>query len=241
VPKAVLLDLDDTILDDSSKVNECWREACVTGAESSAGIDAQAMLAAIDSTAKWYWGDPDRHRIGRLDLDAARRHVVRTALQTIGVDDMDLAARVADEYSRRRDEGMEPLSEAIETVRWLRDRGCQLALLTNGAGPAQRRKIERFSLAPLFDEILIEGEVGFGKPDPRIYTLALERLGVEAADAWMVGDNLVWDVDQPQRMGLFAIWIDRRGGGLRASDVRPNRIVRALSELRGVEMTGRDE
>jgi hypothetical protein len=49
-------------------------------------------------------------------------------------------------------------------------------LLTNGGSKGQRLKIDRFDLAPLFDAILIEGEVGFGKPDPRIYTKALEAL-----------------------------------------------------------------
>lgn len=232
LPRAVLLDLDDTILDDSGKVDACWREACQECANEAEAVDAQTLRAAIDATAKWFWSDPERHRIGRLDLAEARRHVVRLALRSLGVDHDRLAVRVADEYSRRRDEGMEPLADAIDTVRWLRERGCRLALLTNGTGPAQRRKIDRFSLAPLFDEILIEGEVGFGKPDPRIYTLALERLAVTAAEAWMVGDNLEWDVWQPQRMGLLGIWIDRNGTGLTTDDVRPNRVVRALSELR---------
>lgn len=235
LPKAVLLDLDDTILDDSGPIDACWREACFAHTRAVAGPDPAVLLAAIEKTAKWYWSDAERHRIGRLDLDAARREVVTMALATIGVDDPPLAARVAGTYSQRRDEGIEPLDDAIDTVQWLRTSGCRLALLTNGTGPAQRRKIDRFELAPLFDEILIEGEVGFGKPDPRIYTLALERLGVAASDAWMVGDNLVWDVAQPQRMGVFGIWIDRSGKGLRETDtVRPGRIVRGLSELREI-------
>ena len=42
-----------------------------------------------------------------------------------------------------------------------------LAMITNGASATQRAKIERFHLAPYFDHILIEGELGFGKPEPR--------------------------------------------------------------------------
>ncbi len=67
----------------------------------------------------------------------------------------------------------------------------------------QRSKINRFGLADLFDLILIEGEVGFGKPDPRVYERALESLGVAAGDTWMVGDNLEWDVAEPQRQGIL--------------------------------------
>ena len=133
----------------------------------------------------------------------------------------------------QRAAGFEPFPGALDTVRWLRQSGCRLALVTNGSGEMQRGKIVRFGLASLFDAILIEGELGFGKPDPRIYKQALEELSVTAADTWMVGDNLDWDVAQPQRMGILGIWVDARGTGVPdTSDVRPDRVVRGLSDLR---------
>ena len=103
---------------------------------------------------------------------------------------------------------MAPLPDAIETVRWLRNRGLRLALLTNGAGAAQRAKIARFGLTDLFDAILVEGEVGAGKPDERVYRRALELVGTNPPETWMIGDNLEWDVAAPQRLGMRGIWID---------------------------------
>lgn len=230
---AVLLDLDDTILDDSSLVDLCWDEACAGHAGDLAPISTQVVVDAIRKTSRWYWGDHERHRAGRLELNAARREVVRLALLEIGIVNASLAAAIGDAYSHRRDVSMEPLPDAVETVRWLRGAGARLALLTNGAGPAQRRKIERFGLADLFDAILVEGEVGFGKPDERIYRRALHELDVRPSDAWMIGDNLEWDVAAPQRLGVFGVWIDVRGRGLpENSAVRPDRIVRSLSEVR---------
>jgi putative hydrolase of the HAD superfamily len=227
LPTAILLDLDDTILDDSSAIESCWRRAC---APEPIG---DALFDAIGTSSKWYWGDPDRHRTGRLELNAARREVVRLALTSLGIDDPACAARVGDAYSRGRDAEMVPLPDAIDTVEWLRSQRCRLAMLTNGASDAQWQKITRFGLTDLFDAILVEGEVGFGKPDERIYCLALERLGVEPSQAWMAGDNLEWDVATPQRLGIFSIWIDRHGRGLPGdARVRPDRIVRSLSELR---------
>ena len=234
-PRAVLLDLDDTILDDSSLVHESWREACAGHADRLAPLDTVSVVDEIRKMSKWFWDDPDRHREGRLQLDAARREVVRLALTKLGVEDDDLARRIGDAYGHRRDVGMEPLPDAIDTVRWLRDSGRRLALLTNGAGEAQRRKIVRFALTDLFDAILVEGEVGFGKPDERVYERALSVLDVKPSDAWMVGDNLEWDVAAPQRLGLAGIWIDARGRGLpQHSSVRPDHIIRSLSELRSL-------
>jgi putative hydrolase of the HAD superfamily len=233
LPRAVLLDLDDTILDDSGDTERCWRDACRAHAGELGELDPEALHDAVVRVRDWYWGDPDRHRTGRLDLDAARREIVRMSLAGAGIDAPNLAARIADRYGSEREAGMRLFDDAIETIRWLREGGCRLALLTNGGGPAQRRKVERFALAEWFDAVLIEGELGYGKPDERVYRLALERLGVAPGDAWMAGDHLEWDVAAPQRLGIRGIWIDGRGAGLPPGyPARPHRIVRRLSELR---------
>ena len=160
---------------------------------------------------------------------------MRLALVELRIEDVSLAAAIGDAYSHRRDIGMAPLPDAIDTVRWLRESGRRLALLTNGGGPAQRKKIVRFGLAELFDVILIEGEVGFGKPDERIYHRALGALGVTASEVWMAGDNLEWDVAAPQKLGISGVWIDVRGRGMPTNgDARPDYVVRSLAELRSL-------
>ena len=61
----------------------------------------------------------------------------------------------------------------------------------------------------------------------------LAALDVPAADAWMVGDNLEWDVAGPQREGITGIWIDaRRTGVPNGHAVRPDRIINRLADLR---------
>ena len=108
----------------------------------------------------------------------------------------------------------------------------KLALVTNGAADTQRAKVERFELTHRFDHIQIEGEHGFGKPDERAYRHAMQVLGVTASETWMIGDNLEWEVEVPQRLGIYAIWIDVHGEGLPAdTTVKPDRIIRSLTEL----------
>lgn len=232
LPRAVLLDLDDTILDDSRNVSTCWRGACFAHAPAMGAADPGLVYETIERTRAWYWADPERHRLGRLRLADARRDVVLVSLSNLGLDRPDLAEAIAGHYQAARERDLEPIEGSVETVRWLRERGCRLALLTNGDGRAQRVKIDRFQLGPLFDHVLIEGEMGFGKPDRRVYDLALERLGVEPTEAWMVGDNLEWDVVAPQSLGISGIWIDGSGRGLPADlPSRPARILRRLSEL----------
>ena len=235
-PRAVLLDLDDTIVDDTSGAESGWIDACNDCCSHLPVSSATALLNQIHQTREWYWSDPERQRLGRLNLDATRREIVALAFRELGLEDDGLSAQIGDRYSCRRDACLSLVAGAVETLHWLRECRCRLALLTNGASVAQRKKIDRFGLAPLFETILVEGELGFGKPDPRIYQLALERLKMATADACMIGDNLEFDVAQPQRLGIRGVWIDLKGAGVPSgASVQPDLVVGSLRELRHVE------
>ncbi len=75
----------------------------------------------------------------------------------------------------------------MEFIRRLRAR-VQVGMITN-AWPGVRHALETtFAIAGTFDPLIVSAEVGMAKPDPRIYQLALERLGVEPAEAVFVDD-----------------------------------------------------
>ncbi|MBN1428458.1 MAG: HAD family hydrolase [Anaerolineae bacterium] len=232
LPSAIFLDMDDTILNATGSVDCCWREACETYAPQLMPFTSDALNAAIRAYSSWYWNDADRHRRGRLQLELARREIVEEALRRLGIDRRDIAYQLADRYSTLREAAIEPFPGAIDTLHRLRDRGSRLALLTNGNAISQRRKIDKYGLSSFFEIILIEEEFGVGKPDQRIYLHALEQMKVGPDEAWMVGDNLEWDVAGAQQVGITGIWIDLEGAGLlQSSIVKPDRIIRSLAEL----------
>ena len=167
-----------------------------------------------------------------MDMKVARQSVARRGLQSVGIDDESLARALAVAYARHRDARLALLPGALETVRRFKAAGCALALVTNGSRRTQRMKIDRFGLEPIFDAIFVEGELGFGKPDPRVYELALSRLGHSPADTWMVGDHLEWDVAAPQKHGIYGVWVNASGTGVpRDSTVRPDLTIRSIAEL----------
>ena len=96
-------------------------------------------------------------------------------------------------------------ADGVEAVGRLRGRGVKVALLSNGASATQRGKLERLGLAEAFDEVVISGEVRLKKPEPAIFRLTLRRLGVEAAEAWMIGDDPERDLHPAKRLGLKAV------------------------------------
>jgi putative hydrolase of the HAD superfamily len=229
--KALLIDLDDTLLDYSGGVDECWTAACETGA-GSAGIDTAALVEAVRKARRWFWDDPERHRRERVNMMTAWGKIVAHGLERMGAPNASLAATVAEEFAARRWDAMRLFPGVTDALGRLRDGGVALALVTNGDKSQQRAKIERYDLGGYFDVIQIEGEFGAGKPEEIVYRHVLGLLGVPAREAWMVGDHLEWDVAAPQRLGLCGVWVDRAGTGLaEGSAVRPDRVIREFREI----------
>ena len=234
LPRAMLIDLDDTILSAYGRPEIAWNVIAAEFAEEFAPLAPQQIAAAVVESARAFWSNAEA--AWRMRLGEARQEVVRggfAALAATGptLSD-DLAIRLADRFTAYRDAQMFVFPGAHATIDALKSRGIRLALVTNGAAAIQRAKIERFALAHRFDHIQIEGEHGFGKPEERAYRHAMDALGVAATDTWMIGDNLEWEVEVPQRLGIYAIWIDTHGDGLpEGSTVRPDRIIRSLTEL----------
>ena len=235
LPSAMLIDLDDTILSAYGRPDIAWNNVATEFASELAPLSPQQVAAAIVQSGRKFWASAAAE--WRLKLAKARHEVVRggfSALAAAGHTalSMDLALRLADRFTAYREEQMFIFPGAHEAIDALKAYGVKLALVTNGAADAQRAKIERFALTHRFDHIQIEGEHGFGKPDERAYRHAMQALGVTAPETWMIGDNLEWEIEVPQRLGIYAIWMDAHAAGLPAgSTVKPDRIIRSLTEL----------
>jgi putative hydrolase of the HAD superfamily len=234
LPRAMLIDMDDTILSAYGRPEIAWNNVAAEFAGEFAPLPPQQVAAAVLDSARKFWSAAGAE--WRLKLEEARQIVVTdgfAALATAGhALPADLAIRLADRFTAYREEEMFVFPGAHDAIDALKARGVKLALVTNGAAVPQRAKVERFELAHRFDHIQIEGEHGFGKPEERAYLRAMEALGVTASDTWMIGDNLEWEIVAPQRLGIYAIWMDVHGEGLpEGSIVKPDRIIRSLAEL----------
>lgn len=102
--------------------------------------------------------------------------------------------------------------EAADVLRHLSS-SFALALVSNFDHPKHLRKIlDHHELTQFFDAVVISGEVGIKKPDPRIMSMAVDSLGLKAESCIYVGD-----IEDDERCavsaGMRAITIDRRGPG----------------------------
>jgi putative hydrolase of the HAD superfamily len=232
LPKGLLFDLDDTLLAFDAVANPTWQRLCETYAHRYTLGDPTQLYNAIQVVRTWYWSDPRRHKWARHNLGQLRREIVRRAFVTLGIDNLTLAHAMADTYAVEREALIDLFPRVEETLQYLVEPQVALALLTNGAAQHQRQKVQRFGLERFFTTILIEGELGYGKPEEAVYRQAMENLGLTPDAVWSVGDHLEWDVAAPQQLGIFGIWHDVRAQGLPpTSPVVPDRIITSIAEL----------
>ncbi len=226
-----LLDLDDTLLVDhrvSEEVLEgLGREVGVEGLPEGVRRKAEEFFRQ----APFYpWAEGIGHsalealwaRYSTPGLEALgewawpfRERVFREALRELGGPE-ERARELAEAFFRER--RRYPLfPEVPEFLGALRARGAFLVLLTNGVPDLQREKLFGAGLGEAFDLTLISGEVGLGKPDPRLFRMALCAFGVGPEEAVMVGDNPGRDIQGAWLSGIKAVFVDR---GHRPKDPR---------------------
>ena len=238
-PKAILFDLDDTLISPHHHRTFFWHEAIqdIWKQKEAHGVpepkDIDDLVNKIDLSAADFWSEPDRHKSGRLDIRTARFTIIDNAIGSDERYDRNTRWLIADRCGALMFDKTTLFPDAISTLKNLKLEGIKLALVTNGASEAQRAKINKFDLEQYFLHVQIEGEAGVGKPELQAYKIAMEKLNVVATETWMVGDNIDWEVIAPQKLGIFSIWRDPRGNGIlpEGTSAKPNRIITKLAQL----------
>ena len=108
----------------------------------------------------------------------------------------------------------------------------RLAVVSNfDYTPTARGVLEREGIADLFDIILVSDEVGWRKPKPLIFEMALGRLDVVAGEALFVGDRIDIDVAGAQGVGMGSAWVNPERTALPPDVEPPDYEIRDLGEL----------
>lgn len=220
---AISFDGDGTLWDFESSM----RAALALAAESinEAGIShagepvTPGWLAAVrGEVATW----PELHEAG---MDVIRFVAFAEALQRMSPVRPELAAPLCERYFDDRFAVLRPYPDVVDAIAALHER-FPLAVVTNGnTHPA------RLDLGERFAEVVLAVECGIHKPDPGIYTLAAELLGIDPSACLHVGDHPHEDVDAARRAGMRTVWLNRDGREWPAELPPPDAELRDLSEL----------
>ena len=113
-------------------------------------------------------------------------------------------------YARAYYESERATPGSIELLQTLKTKYA-LGVISNNLLEEQLKKMHRIGVGKYFDSFAISEEVGYAKPDPRIFEIALERAGVKSEEAVLIGDSWTNDIIGAKNAGILPIWFNRKG------------------------------
>ncbi|MER2090009.1 MAG: HAD family hydrolase [Sporosarcina sp.] len=252
--KAIIFDLDDTLLWDEKSVETAFIKTCEHAAgvhtlnpaelEKAVRLEARTLYATYDTyefTQKiginpfeGLWGtfddEGDLFQKMKEIVPEYRKEAWTKGLQRVGISDKELGNNLAELFPQERKKNPFLYEETFKVLDSLKYK-YKLILLTNGSPSLQQTKLEITSeLVPYFDKIIVSGAFGIGKPDASIFQHVLAESGVTADEAIMVGDNLMTDILGASRVGMCSVWINR-GNKQPSEEVTPTYEIDHLEKL----------
>ena len=147
------------------------------------------------------------------------------ALEALGIASGTLRARLMDLYL-----ALDAFPEVPEMLRRLKAAGVKTAILSNGSPRMLAAAVAHAKIGALLDAVLSVEEVGIFKPHPKVYRLAVDRLGVPAATIAFQSSN-GWDAYGAAAFGMRVVWCNRSGQRRERLPAPPEREIRTLAEL----------
>jgi len=147
------------------------------------------------------------------------------ALETLNIEKPGLRDRLMTLYLT-----LETFPEVAATLQRLKRAGLQTAILSNGSPKMLDAAVNGNGLQDLLDRVLSVEAVGVYKPHPKVYQLAVDRLGVPASAISFQSSN-AWDAYAAAAFGMRVVWCNRYGQRRERLPGNPDREIRTLSEL----------
>lgn len=256
--KAVLFDLDDTLLWDDRSVKEAFQATCAEAAkhyqvnpdqlEEAVRREARALYESYETFpftrmiginpfeglwAHFTQGKQEEFRKLQALAPQYRTESWTRGLKALGIDDKELGYKLGELFPAERRNRPIVYEETFEVLDQLKDR-YQLLLLTNGSPDLQQEKLAGVpGLAPYFNHIVISGDFGQGKPAGAIFEHAMGLLGIQADEGVMIGDKLTTDILGSNTIGMRNMWINRHGLQ-RTDEIVPSYEIKSLREIQTI-------
>ena len=232
----VLFDLGDTLLYFDGAWDEVIAEARQAMLESLRrdGLRLEdSFLDAFYARMQAYYRERDTEFIERTMQYHLEHALVEAGLANTPA---QVVARALEELHNVTQAHWIPEADALPTLERLQAEGYRMGLVSNAADdPNTQELVDKGGFRPFFEVILSSAAEGIRKPNPRIFQAALDRMGVQAGQAVMVGDTLGADVLGARNAGIYSIWITRRAdtpaNRAHAGTIRPDATIATLAQL----------
>ncbi|MBP7694871.1 MAG: noncanonical pyrimidine nucleotidase, YjjG family [Bacteroidales bacterium] len=196
-----LFDLDNTLWDFEGNARECITELIERHGLGAYIPDPAAFYDMYRTSNKQLW---EMYEAGEITQQKLRDVRFVITLEQAGVPHAgSLGPVFGEQYLELMPKKTNLVPHAREVLEYLQRKGCKMALLSNGFKQVQYHKVRNSGLDPFFENrIFISEEVGYHKPNPKIFIAAITSVNGKKKETIMVGDNFLTDIEGAQVFGI---------------------------------------
>ncbi len=227
IVRAVFFDVGNTLLHPHPSVSAVCQEVLLDEGHERDIEAIEAFMPLVDAYYEDRYRADDTFWTDEKQTSSVWVGMYTVLCRELGIADRaeHIARRVYDEFGRP--ERWRAYDDVAPTLRRLKAEGVRTGIISNW-DRRLRGLLEGLGIADLLDTIVSSADVGLRKPDPRIFELACEQVGVEPRESLHVGDHHYADLLGASAVGMRGVLIDRHGGMPTIGGVRP---MRTLDEL----------
>jgi len=170
----------------------------------------------------------ERYRNGFIRQEELRIKRMILALLDFKIADEELAKELSARFLDLLPTRTILFPHAKEILKYLKEKGYELHLITNGFEKTQHNKLIYSGLSPFFKEVITSEGSGSLKPNKEIFQYALEKCCTKPSECVMIGDNIEVDIMGALNAGIDQVYVNHLGI---APEVKPTYTVGSLKEL----------
>ena len=147
------------------------------------------------------------YRVDKIAQKDLRRERFQQTLSMYNINNLELAEKIGEDYIEICPRKTNVYPYTYEVLDYLNNR-YQLHIITNGFHKTQHVKLEFSKLTPYFNQIITSEQVGFKKPNPKVFEYALSKANASAEESIYIGDDLEVDILGCQNCGINGVYFN---------------------------------
>ena len=187
--KHLFFDIDKTLWDYESNVKEILLDIYNNRNLKSLSVEYESFLADFKEFNDLLWSE---YQKGQIKKETLRDRRFYMTLKKSGIENIDLAAQLSNDYIEISPNKTNLFPEVIETLEYLKLH-YRLHIITNGFNEVQFRKLKNCGIEHFFEKIVTSDNANSQKPNMKIFEFALTSVNAKKKESLMIGDD--WDLD----------------------------------------------
>lgn len=225
----LFFDLDHTLWDFNANARLTLDELFHELSLADAGVhDFEEFLKIYLLNNEQLW---ERYRNGNIRAEELRWRRMWNTLVEFKISDEDLAKKMGQRFLELLPTRKILFPDAVDTLQYLKDKGYQLHLITNGFEETQHCKLRNCGISNFFVEVITSEGSNSMKPKREIFDYALNKAKALQHQSIMIGDSIEVDIKGAINAGLDQVYVNHLG---EAITIEPTYIVSSLRELKEI-------